>query len=114
VAVFPVPALVHSKPHHHHRARAHHARPFTISDLHPLEACIVYHESTDNRYASNGNDYSYYQWLPSTFDEAARMAHELERANPEEADLYEQTMAFRAYEPTDPTAWETMPDCGGP
>lgn len=76
-----------------------------------MEACIVYHESGGNRYASNGSDFSYYQFAPTTFNEAARMAHVRERAIPWEASLEEQTRAFRAYEPTDPGAWETMPLC---
>jgi hypothetical protein len=39
------------------------------------------------------------------------MARERERRVQWEADLEEQTLAFRAFEPTDPTAWETMPLC---
>lgn len=76
-----------------------------------LERCIIQHESSGSRWAFNGNDYSYYQWLPSTFNQAARMAGVRQRVIPWEADLKEQTLAFRAFEPTDPGAWETMPDC---
>ena len=74
---------------------------------------MVNAESSGEQDASNGTDVSYYQWLPSTYDTAARMAGEPERY-PTDASLEEQTRAFRAYEPTDPGAWPlTVPECGG-
>jgi hypothetical protein len=107
-------APVHLR-HSHHRSRQtrHRAHGHRFS-LGPLERCIIFHESSGERDASNGSDFSYYQWSPATYNDAARMAGVPERANPEEADLEEQTLAFRAYEPEHPEAWETMPLCGGP
>jgi hypothetical protein len=83
------------------------------SDSRPrrFEACVINAESGGNRYASNGVDVSYYQWSPSTYAVAARMAGE-QAKYPTEASLDEQTKAFRAYEPTDPGAWPvTVPMC---
>ena len=89
----------------------HPTPPFRLGGL---ERCIIFYESSGERYASNGRDFSYYQWEPDTFNEAARMAGVRQRANPVEADLREQTLAFRAYWRVDPGAWETASLCGGP
>ena len=70
-------------------------------------------ESDEEKDASNGTDVSFYQWLPSTYDTAARMAGESDKY-PTEATLQEQTKAFNVYEPTDPEAWPvTVGECGG-
>lgn len=71
------------------------------------------HESSFEQDASNGVDYSYYQWEPSTY--ATATAEVPERyVFPTQASLKEQTLAFRAYEPAHPGAWpQTVPECGG-
>jgi hypothetical protein len=76
-----------------------------------LEACIVYHESTDNRWAENGDSYSWYQFVPSTMNAAARLAHQRQWVIPWEASLREQTLDFRAWWRVDPEAWSTAPLC---
>ena len=76
-----------------------------------VERCIIFHESGGDRYATNGADYSYYQFAPSTYNEAARMAHVKERKIPWEADLEEQTLAFRALWAVRPYEWETASLC---
>jgi hypothetical protein len=75
----------------------------------------VQRESSGNQDASNGVDDSYYQWLPSTWQHAQRVAGVWFTPNPFEATLVQQTIVFNAFEPTDPGAWpETVPACGGP
>lgn len=92
------------------RREAREAREFHLS---AFESCVVEHESTFNKYASNGVDLSYYQWEPSTYASATRAAG-IRYVYPTDASLREQTLAFRAYEPSHPTAWPvTVPECGG-
>lgn len=70
-------------------------------------------ESGGDRYASNGVDLSYYQWEPATL-RTAMVDAGLKPKAPFDANLREQTLAFRAYEPSHPTAWpHTVPACGG-
>jgi hypothetical protein len=79
-----------------------------------FEACVIRHESTFNRYASNGVDFSYYQWEPATLEAAERAAGVRVYGSPFDAPLSNQTAAFRAYEPGHRTAWpRSVPECGG-
>lgn len=94
---------------HHHPPKAYIANLIETT----FDKCVVFKESSNNRYASNGTDVSYYQWLPSTYITAARMAGEEEKY-PTEATLEEQTRAFNIYYRYDPDAWPvTAPECGG-
>lgn len=87
-----------------------HQPPFSLSSF---ESCVVEHESTFQKDASNGVDFSYYQWEPSTYRSATRMVPE-RYVYPTSATLKEQTLAFRAYEPSHRLAWPvTVPECGG-
>jgi hypothetical protein len=77
-----------------------------------FERCVINAESGGDRYASNGADWSYYQWTPGTYNVAASMAGLPRRVNPTEADLHEQTVAFRVYVRSNPGAWPvTVPMC---
>ena len=95
--------------HHADKEWAKHHQP--RFQLHALERCIIVHESDWDRYATNGNDYGWYQFLPATYNDAARMAGVKERTIPWEGTLEEETLAFRALWRVDPEAWETAPDC---
>lgn len=117
-------APVHAQPFPHHpechtaRCASHadrewakrHRPPFHLS---AFESCVVEHESGFDKDASNGVDLSYYQWEPATYASATAMAGITYRY-PTDASLREQTLAFRAYEPSHPGAWPvTVPECGG-
>lgn len=75
---------------------------------------MVAHESSGQRWASNGSDESYYQWLPSTWQYAERYAGVWFSADPFRASLRQQTFVFNVYEPAHRLAWPvTVPECGG-
>lgn len=82
--------------------------------LEPFEKCVVYHESSDNRYAINeGGDESYYQWSPPTWQNAQRFSHVWFSSFARDSDLEKQTIVFRRYEPSHADEWTTVPECGG-
>ncbi len=81
-----------------------------------FDACVVMHESTNNRYADNGADESYYQWLPSTWQQAQRDEGVSFSSSPFDATLAEQTFVFNLWEPVGGhrSQWpSTVPLCGG-
>jgi Transglycosylase-like domain len=93
----------------------HHRRAQLAASVTPFDRCVAEHESSMRNDDTGNGYYGYYQWLPATFNEAARMAGVLTRAVPTEASFAEQTSAFNAYEPQEPGAWPvSVPACGGP
>jgi hypothetical protein len=79
-----------------------------------FDECVEMKESTDTNDDTGNGYYGYEQWLPTTYNAAARMAGLPERTLPTEASRAEQRAAFNAYEPGDPTAWpRSVPECGG-
>jgi len=59
--------------------------------------------------------YGYFQFLPSTWQTAERMAGVWYGPMPTEASFAEQALVFNVYEAVDPGAWPvTVPACGDP
>lgn len=96
----------------HHQARVHQGRRHF--SLLAFERCVVFHESSGNRYAVNGGgDESYYQWAPPTWQNAQRFSHVWYSSFARDSSLEKQTIVFRRYEPTHSDEWTTIPECGG-
>jgi hypothetical protein len=80
--------------------------------LGPLERCIVQHESGGERYAVNaGGDESFYQWSPTTWRYAERVARLSYSWLARDSDLERQTRVFRRYWAGHEGEWETASLC---
>lgn len=60
-------------------------------------------------------DFSYYQWLPSTWQGAQRDVGVSFTSDPFAATLAQQTYVFNLWEPVNGhrSQWSTVPGCGG-
>jgi hypothetical protein len=96
----------------HAEPRAGYHKPMFV--LAPFERCVANGESAFDRFAHNGVDQSYYQWLPATWRAAQHLAGVWYSSSPFLATLEQQTRVFRSYEPRHRLAWpRTVPLCGG-
>jgi hypothetical protein len=76
-----------------------------------FDDCVVLHESTRERYATNGTDDSYYQWAPLTWQTAQHDVGVAFSTSPFDATLEQQTYVFNLWEPTHSSQWSTVPEC---
>lgn len=94
--------------------RHHPATPYVASADTAFDQCVEQQESSGQNDDTGNGYYGYEQWLPSTYNTAARMAGLPERDLPTEASRAEQREAFNVYERVDPGAWpNSVPACGG-